>query len=47
MAILPKRSGSKFSHQLIWHGRRICAARKPKCAECNLESLCYAKDKTV
>jgi len=34
-------------HQLIWHGRRICHARKPKCLECNMESLCYAKDKTV
>jgi endonuclease III len=47
MAILPQEKWIKFSHQLIWHGRRICAARKPKCADCNLESLCYAKDKTV
>jgi len=36
-----------FSHQLIWHGRRVCQARKPKCIECNLERLCYSKDKTV
>jgi len=36
-----------FSHQLIWHGRKICQARKPKCAECNLNSLCYSKDKTA
>ncbi len=36
-----------FSHQLIWHGRRVCQARKPKCMECNLERLCYSKDKTV
>ncbi len=36
-----------FSHQLIWHGRRVCQARKPKCVECNLERLCYSKDKTV
>ena len=47
MAILPRDRWIKFSHQLIWHGRRVCAARKPNCAECNLESLCYAKDKTV
>jgi endonuclease III len=47
MAILPQDKWIKFSHQLIWHGRRICAARKPKCADCNLESLCYSKDKTV
>jgi len=47
MAIIPQDRWIKFSHQLIWHGRRVCAARKPKCAECNLESLCYSKDKTV
>ncbi len=47
MAILPREKWIQFSHQLIWHGRRVCAARKPKCADCNLEQLCYAKDKTV
>jgi len=47
MAIIPQNRWIKFSHQLIWHGRRVCAARKPKCAECNLESLCYSKDKTT
>jgi endonuclease-3 len=47
MAILPERKWIQFSHQLIWHGRRVCFARKPRCAECNMESLCYAKDKTV
>jgi endonuclease-3 len=47
MAVSPRDKWILFSHQLIWHGRRICQARKPKCAECNLESLCYSKDKTV
>ena len=47
MKIIPKEKWIQFSHQLIWHGRRVCFARKPKCVECNLESLCYAKDKTV
>jgi endonuclease-3 len=47
MRVIPENKWIKFSHQLIWHGRRVCAARKPKCAECNLESLCYSKDKTV
>jgi endonuclease III len=47
MQVIPKDKWILFSHQIIWHGRRICQARKPKCAECNLESLCYAKDKTV
>jgi len=47
MKIIPKEKWIQFSHQLIWHGRRVCFARKPKCVECNMESLCYAKDKTV
>jgi endonuclease-3 len=47
MQVIPKEKWIKFSHQLIWHGRRVCQARKPKCIECNMEALCYAKDKTV
>ena len=47
MRVIPKDSWIKFSHQLIWHGRRVCIARKPRCVECNLESICYSKDKTV
>jgi endonuclease-3 len=45
--VIPKSSWIKFSHQLIWHGRRVCIARKPRCIECNLESICYSKDKTI
>jgi endonuclease-3 len=47
MKIISHDKWIQFSHQLIWHGRRVCHARKPKCIECNMESLCYAKDKTV
>jgi endonuclease III len=47
MAIIPKDKWIQFSHQLIWHGRRVCFARKPNCAACNLEHLCYSKDKTA
>jgi len=47
MEIIPGEKWIQLSHQLIWHGRRVCHARKPKCTECNLESLCYSKDKTV
>jgi endonuclease-3 len=47
LKIIPKEKWISFSHQLIWHGRRVCVARKPKCVECNLEPLCYSKDKTV
>jgi endonuclease III len=46
MQIIPQEKWILFSHQLIWHGRRVCLARKPKCIECNLEQLCYSKDKT-
>jgi endonuclease-3 len=42
---LPRERWIRFSHQLIHFGREICAARKPKCGECPMESLCYAKDK--
>lgn len=46
MHILPQDRWIAFSHQLIHHGRQVCAARKPKCDQCNLEQLCHAKDKT-
>jgi len=35
-----------FSHQLILHGRALCVARKPRCAACPLDPICYAADKT-
>src|SRR5215470_17857868 len=43
MKMIPRDRWIKFSHQLIWHGRRVCFARKPKCAMCNLERLCNSK----
>ena len=46
MQIIPLERWILFSHQLIWHGRRVCQARKPRCMECNLEPVCYSKDKT-
>jgi len=45
--ILPKEKWILFSHQIIHHGRALCIARNPRCAECRLEPLCYSKDKTV
>ncbi|HEV2288636.1 MAG TPA: endonuclease III [Candidatus Acidoferrales bacterium] len=47
MKVIPQDRWILFSHQLIWHGRRVCQARKPRCLECNLERLCYSRDKTV
>lgn len=46
MSIIPREKWILFSHQVIWHGRKLCYARKPKCVECPLESLCHAADKT-
>ena len=47
MKIIPREKWILFSHQLIHHGRALCIARKPRCAECKLEPICYARDKTV
>ena len=47
MKIIPKDKWIQFSHQLIWHGRRVCVARKPRCTDCNIEPMCHSKDKTV
>jgi endonuclease-3 len=46
MQVLPREKWTNFAHQIIWHGRKLCVARNPKCAECPLESLCHAGDKT-
>lgn len=45
MKAIPKEKWILFSHQVIHFGREICSARKPKCAQCPLERLCYSKDK--
>jgi endonuclease-3 len=47
MQVVPKEKWILFSHQVIHHGRNLCVARRPKCAECPLDSVCYAKDKTT
>jgi endonuclease III len=45
--IIPKDRWILFSHQMILHGRALCIARSPRCAECGIEEICYAKDKTA
>jgi endonuclease-3 len=46
MQIVPRQRWTDFSHEVIWHGRKLCVARSPKCADCALEKLCHAADKT-
>jgi len=46
MQIIPQDRWILYSHQVIHHGRNLCIARKPKCADCPIEPLCHAEDKT-
>src|SRR5271157_4271600 len=46
MKVIPRDKWIVFAHQIILHGRALCIARKPKCADCPLENLCHAVDKT-
>ena len=46
MKIIPRDRWIAFSHEMIHHGRQICIARKPRCVDCPLETLCNAADKT-
>jgi len=46
MRVIPRDKWIVFAHQIILHGRALCIARKPKCADCPLENLCHAADKT-
>ncbi len=40
MAVIPRESWIEIAHLLIWHGRRVCAARKPNCPACPLRDIC-------
>ncbi len=46
MRVIPREKWILFAHQIIWHGRKLCIARKPKCVDCLLENICHAADKT-
>ncbi len=46
MKVIPREKWIDFSHQVIHHGRALCVARMPKCADCPLENICHAADKT-
>jgi len=40
MKLIPQKEWTVFSHRLIYHGRQVCVARKPRCAECDLNDVC-------
>jgi endonuclease-3 len=40
--LVPKSEWTMLSHRLIWHGRRVCHARKPACGACGVAALCPA-----
>jgi endonuclease-3 len=44
--IIPQERWIAFSHEVIHHGRQICVARTPRCADCTLEHVCNSPDKT-
>ena len=41
--IVPRADWHRFPHLVIWHGRRVCDARRPRCGECVLADLCPAR----
>ncbi|MGH3058331.1 MAG: endonuclease III domain-containing protein, partial [Gaiellaceae bacterium] len=40
MRVVPRADWGRFPHLLIWHGRRVCIARRPRCEGCVLADLC-------
>jgi endonuclease III len=40
--VVPRADWGRFPHLLIWHGRRVCLARAPRCADCVVHDLCPA-----
>ncbi len=44
MKILPRKEWTNTGHRLIWHGRRVCKARKPLCNECDIAGLCPSSE---
>jgi len=45
MKLIPEGEWIDFSHRLIWHGRKVCGARKPRCDQCTLASCCPSAGK--
>lgn len=45
--IIPQNRWISFGHQVIWFGRKVCQARKPRCTACPIEKICDAPDKII
>ncbi len=43
--IIPEKERTAFSHRMIWHGRKVCVAKKPKCGECVIAVYCPSEGK--
>ncbi|MFQ5503291.1 MAG: endonuclease III domain-containing protein, partial [Planctomycetota bacterium] len=44
MALAPDSEWVFLAHAMIWHGRRVCIARRPRCAECTMAGFCPGAD---
>jgi endonuclease-3 len=40
MGLIPKKAWTMFGHRMIFHGRQVCHARRPRCEGCALVKLC-------
>ena len=47
LKVIPKEYYYDVNHLLVWHGRKTCTARNPKCEECALKDLCKEYKKII
>jgi len=47
LELFPQDDWTLLSHLLIWHGRRVCIANRPKCGECVLKDICPVGQRVV
>jgi endonuclease-3 len=47
MQLVPKKEWTSYSHRIIYHGREVCIARKPKCRECLLNDVCPSAEEPL
>lgn len=47
MKLIPQKEWTSYSHRIIYHGREICVARKPKCRECLLNDVCPSAEEPL